>query len=256
MFHNKLVKTITPLIFIKKLNNNIKIIPLNKTKNTLGSIRYFPPVGQEWYDSIYAYNNIYSKSISTADKNLSRLIKSYFNFYLNNKLLYSKRILTRFRRLVINKIFMSKAELKHTSSKVIITLYIYNEEKRTLLNRLKRIEAILFPYLNSTLNESHENKILSFKDKLNSIKKWKNIYFSNLLEEIKNNLLELIYLEKKAMETIHDLKIRDLKLLEIETIEGSLKNILNIMATCENDPILLKNYESKYNKFLNKTFLE
>jgi hypothetical protein len=58
------------------------------------------------------------------------------------------------------------------------------------------------------------------------------------------------------METIHDLKIRSLKLLEIETLEESLKNILSIIATCENDPIFLKNYESKYNKFINKTFLE
>jgi hypothetical protein len=177
MSNSEIVRTIKPLIFIKKLNNNIKIIPLNRTKNTLGSIRYFPPVSQEWYDSIYAYNSIYSKNITIADKNLSKLIKSYFNLYLSKKLLYSKRILTRFRRLATNKIFVSKAELKHTSSKVIITLYIYNEEKRILLNRLKRIEAILFPYFNTALNEGHEDKILSLKDKLNSIKHQGNISF-------------------------------------------------------------------------------
>ena len=34
MSNNKTVKTIKPLIFIKKLRNNIKTIPLNKTKNT------------------------------------------------------------------------------------------------------------------------------------------------------------------------------------------------------------------------------
>src|SRR5580693_2300233 len=175
MYNNKIVKTIKPLIFIKKLKNNIKTIPLNKTKNTLGTIRYFPPASQEWYNSIYAYNNIYNKNITIADKNFSKLIKSYSNLYFSKKLLYSKRILTRFRRLAINKIFISKAELKHTSSKVIITLYIYNEEKRILLNRLKRIEAILFPFFNSTSNKGYENKILSLKDKLNSIKKGKNI---------------------------------------------------------------------------------
>ena len=256
MFNNEIVKKIKPLIFIKKLNNNIKIIPLSKTKNTLGSLRYFPPASQEWYDSLYAYNNIYSKNISIADKNLSKLIKSYFNLYFSKKLLSSKRVLTRFRRLVINKIFISKAELKHTSSKVTITLYIYNEEKRTLLNRLRRIESILFPYFNFTLNESYENKILSLKDKLNSIKGWKNINFSNWLEEVKNNVIEIINLEKKAIETIYDLKIINLKLREIETLEESLKNILNIITMCENDPIFLKNYESKYNKFLYKTFLE
>jgi hypothetical protein len=256
MSNSEIVRTIKPLIFIKKLNNNIKIIPLNRTKNTLGSIRYFPPVSQEWYDSIYAYNSIYSKNITIADKNLSKLIKSYFNLYLSKKLLYSKRILTRFRRLATNKIFISKAELKHTSSKVIITLYIYNEEKRILLTRLKRIEAILFPYFNTALNEGHEDKILSLKDKLNSIKHQENISFIYWLKKIKNNVIELIKLEKKIIETIHNLKIRSSKSLEIETLEENLKNILSIISTCENDPIFLKNYENKYNRFLNKTLLE
>jgi hypothetical protein len=171
MYNNKIVKIIKPLIFIKKLKNNIKTIPLNRTNNTLGPIRYFPPTSQEWSNNIYAYNNIYNKNITIADKNLSKLIKSYSNLYFSKKFLSSKRILTRFRRLAINKIFISKAELKHTTSKVIITLYIYNEEKRILLNRLKRIEAILFPFFNSISNKSYEDKILFLKDKLNSIKK-------------------------------------------------------------------------------------
>jgi hypothetical protein len=122
MYINKVARRIKPLIFTKKLDNNLKIIPLNKTKNTLGPIRYFPPANQEWVNSIYAYNSTYIKNITIADKNLSRLIKSYFNIYLSKKLLYSKRVLTRFRRLVVNKVFLSKAELKHTGSKVIITL--------------------------------------------------------------------------------------------------------------------------------------
>ena len=103
------------------------------------------------------------------------MIKSYFNLYFSKKFLYSKRILTRFRRLAINKIFISKAELKHTSSKVIITLYIYNEEKRILLNRLKRIEVIIFPFFNSILNKIMK-KILFLKEKLNSIKTNEKIF--------------------------------------------------------------------------------
>jgi len=42
-----MVKTIKPFIFNNKLNGNIRTIPLNKTKNTLGNIRYFPPASQE-----------------------------------------------------------------------------------------------------------------------------------------------------------------------------------------------------------------
>jgi hypothetical protein len=47
MYNNEIVNTIKPLIFTKKLNDSLKTVPLNKTKNTLGPIRYFPPANQE-----------------------------------------------------------------------------------------------------------------------------------------------------------------------------------------------------------------
>jgi hypothetical protein len=167
--NNENFKTIKPLIFFKKLNGNLKIIPLNGITNTLGPMRYFPPATQEWFNSIYAFNNSYIKNITIADKNLSRLIKSYFNLYFSKKLLYNKRILTRFRRLAINKVFISKAELKHTSSKVIITLYIYNEERRILFHRLKRMEAMLFPFTKFISDEVSINRIIPLHLKISVI---------------------------------------------------------------------------------------
>lgn len=85
------------------------------------------------------------KNISIADKNLSRLVKSYFNFYFSNKIIKSKRIAMRFRRLATRKIFVSKADVKHTSSKVIITLYVYNQEKRYLKRNIKKLTYTIFP---------------------------------------------------------------------------------------------------------------
>jgi hypothetical protein len=106
------------------------------------------------------------------------LIKSYFNLYFSKKLVNSKPLINRFRRLAVNKVFISKAELKHTNSKVIITLYIYNEERRILFNRLKRMEAILFPYFNHFSTKYFENKTLSLTNKLSMIKRDKdNISF-------------------------------------------------------------------------------
>jgi hypothetical protein len=257
MYSNEKEKTIKPLVFFKKLEVNCKSIPLNKTKNTLGPMRYFPPACQEWFNSIYTYNNIYSKNITIADKNLSTLIKSYFNIYFNKKLLISKRILTRFRRLAINKVFISKAELKHTSSKVIITLYIYNEERRALLNRIKIIETMLFPYLNSVSKEVFEKEFLFLNKKLNIIKKErKNISFINLLKEIKQHVLEEIILEKVNLETINKKNLRSNKLLEIKTLEENVNKILAIIAACENDLVSHKKYEKIYGFLLNKTFLE
>jgi hypothetical protein len=48
----------------------------------------------------------------------------------------------RFRRLSIKKIFVSKAEIKHTNYKVVITIYVYNREKIFLENKLKRIKVL------------------------------------------------------------------------------------------------------------------
>ena len=256
--NNNIVKPNKPFIFSKKLNDNNKIIPLKKVKNTLGPLRYFPPANQEWNNSIYVYNNMTLKNISIAQKNLTRLIKSYFNIYFSNNLLSSKRILTRFRRLAVNKIFISKAELKHTNNKIIITLYIYNEERRILIHRLKRIEAMLFPYYAIASKENYKDftSLLSLKERLNLIKKEDAFSFLGLLERIKKYITEEIKSEKKNLEAINKLKFKEEKLLEVETLEESLKKILAIMSSCESDPLSFKEYENIYRKFISKTLLE
>jgi hypothetical protein len=166
--------------------------------------------------------------------------------------MYSKHILTRFRRLFVNKIFVSKAELKHTSYKIIITLYIYNEERRILLNRLRTIEAMLFPSL-----KSNSSKILSFNEKLNVIEKEiTNSSLFSLLDECKKHIIEEISLEKKVFETINKLKLRSKKLLKVEALEKNIKDILTIIASCKNDSFSFIEYKNIYNKFIAKTLLE
>jgi hypothetical protein len=44
----------------------------------------------------------------------------------------------------MDRIFLSKAEIKHTSTKVIITLYVYNKNKNLLLCKLKNIEYRIY----------------------------------------------------------------------------------------------------------------
>ena len=43
---------------------------------------------------------------------------------------------SRKKRLSLSKIYVSKAEVKHTSSKAIITIYTYNKERKSLIKRI------------------------------------------------------------------------------------------------------------------------
>lgn len=69
-------------------------------------------------------------------------MKSYFNLY-NYKVqqkLSMKNIRLRFKRLSILNIIVSKAEIKHTNSKAIITIYVYNRQKNYLINKLNNVK--------------------------------------------------------------------------------------------------------------------
>lgn len=239
MNNNKIVKK--PLIFDKKSNDNYRIIPLNESKSTLGPMRYFPIATQEWYNSIYVYNNNNIKHLIIANKNLSKLIKSYFNFYYSKKIMVNKPVNTRLKRLAIKKIFVSKTELKHTNSKVIITLYVYNEERRILINKIKRIEVKLFSYINNIQSKIEKNRILSLKDKLSLIKNQiENISFENVLENLNFSILE----EKKS------------KSLKMNVLEKNLEDINNIIINCKENSVFYEQYKNIYNEFMIKRILE
>jgi Mitochondrial ribosomal protein (VAR1) len=253
MFNDEF-KTIKPLIFIKKLNNNCKIISFNKIRSTLGHVRYFPPATQEWYNSIYSYDKNYIKNITIADKNLVYLIKSYFNLYFNNKLLRSKRIMTRLRRFSMNKIFISKTELKHTSSKVIITLYVYNEERRILLNKISRIETKLFSYVDLP----QDKKInLSLKEKINIIKNIKkNLDSFKMLKKLNFSVSEEIRKIENNLMINHNQKDKEEKQLELDILKVRLKYLKNIQLLCEKFSNYNLHFNKLYSKHLEYTILE
>ena len=145
-----------PLLFNKKGKANIKIIPLKPLINDTGLTKHFPAAAQEWVDSVYSYNANYNKSLTSADNNLMNIVKSYL--YLdwkkkrkikkstiiehNSKYLNSKRKRIRNKRLSLNKIFVAKGNVKHTSSSAIITLYVYNLEEKILNKKTKNYAII------------------------------------------------------------------------------------------------------------------
>ena len=156
------------LLSVKSRNNNYDIETGNvnlrrshPTENTytnpVKKIKHFPPANKEWVNSTYVYNNTI-KDFPILDKILSKLIRSYFNLY-NNKLRTkirkhgSRRFEIRKSRRLMNRIFMGKPELKHSNDSVVITIYLYNLEKKYLFNKINKTPAI---YKISTLDKFNE----------------------------------------------------------------------------------------------------
>ncbi len=124
-----------------------------------GLPRHFLSATKEWFNSIYTYNRNEMRSVKGLDLSVSKLIKTYFNsipnsFFLKKK---RKRIIRKKWQLLTNKVYLSKSELKHTSSKVTITLYLFAERNINL--------TYIYKYLNKqnmNLSLIKETGLLNF----------------------------------------------------------------------------------------------
>ena len=140
---SKTINSTTPVIFDKKLNKSV-IKKLDYIYNDTGRIKHFPPAAQEWYNSIYAYNNNYIKGLPALDKSLMSLLKGYFSMFISHKDLGTKYVSKLYRKRSPKKIFIGKGELKHTSTKAIITFYVYNTEKISLKREYNKLYQSFF----------------------------------------------------------------------------------------------------------------
>ncbi len=186
---NKLKKDIiennTPLLLQKK-TKNIVIKPLTYIRSDTGKTRHYTPAAQEWFNSIYTYNKNSIKSLAIADKNLMYLLKSYFNSKIKHKILNTKRknkdkpMPPKLRRLSGKRVFIGKGDLKHTSTRVIITFYIYNTESMFLARKLMQFMFGLGVFIEKKI----KLKKTEIKDSEGNIKVTYNRLFN--LREYKN----------------------------------------------------------------------
>lgn len=109
-----------PTLYKQKLTKvRVKTLDNSSNKRVSPAIKKHTPVNTlEWTNSVYMYNTKKFILLSAIDKIVIKLIKSYFNaYFLSNKI----------RKLsVLNKITISKLEVKHTNSKVVILVYVYS----------------------------------------------------------------------------------------------------------------------------------
>ena len=223
-----------------KLKTN-KPANLEHKGNDLGRIRHYPPAIKEWFNSIYAFNKNTSKLLPTTDKVVIRLIKSYFNFFSRKleRKIRSRRLRLWMKRLSTNRILVSRAELKHTSDKVNITLYIYNRQKRFFLNRAKRIATIR---LLNKVQFSRRMKLLKIKaskiiskvrkekDLLLKTLRWENINFKNYETNYYASFLkksfekEMIFMYFKQIISFNKFKFENTYLLSLKSLIEKIYN--------------------------------
>lgn len=253
-------------IFSKYIKNNYKIIPFKVKISDVASTRYFPPVSREWINSIYVFNKNSIKNFPMYDIKINFLIRSFFNLQFNHKFLLKKYISYRKRLKSFNKIFASKAEVKHTNNKAILTVYVYNREKISLLKKIKKLRKsfyekvrwliienkILFGLYNprySTIKCIKGNKLLLYSD-LQLLRKFKLRLILNkykfeekLLHKLKNFLIK--YYNKKIEFNIVNIKsvvFHSDFFTKILTSKFKKKknNILRVMNTVLNKAVLPK----------------
>lgn len=195
------------------IDNKVILISSNKTIENSKQFKKdkiinYPVVTKEWFNSIYTYNKEYIKSLIYNDSIIYNLIQKIFNWDNNSYLKKYKRIIkkrTKSKHYTIKyKIFVSKADLKHTNNKVIIIFYTYNNLSNTFKKNLikKRFNLkklnynIIYKYLQGLRSLSKIND-----------KRKKYIIFLNLLKAFlkrkkKNYLKKVIsylILKKKLM---------------------------------------------------------
>ena len=132
-------------IIKSKLNNTYK----KKTLQNAPEVKYnkdLVPAVSNWKSSVYSYKKNAISLIPIKSKFVMKLIKGYFNSYHLEleSLLRKERLRRRFRKISINRIFLSEGEFKHTNDKVNVTLYVYNKQKLNYLLKLKKRYTRLF----------------------------------------------------------------------------------------------------------------
>ena len=209
------------------IKSNIKEKSIVKAEEKK-SEKHFPSALREWNNSIYVFNKNALNLIPSTTLTAINLIKSFFNLYNSTveRKMRTKRLLLRLRRLSLNKIFVSNGEFKHTNNKVTITLYIFNRQKRSYLNRMRKLRFFFF-------NTSEQ----------------KNNIAKKIMRESKLEILHFLRKSEKNETTL-------LNVIKInELINKSIKkvNYASAIDLCKYVRIFYKKYTKKSSIYI-KTF--
>ena len=206
-------------IFKLKTAKDMQIQPsqIKHKGDYVGKDKILIPASKEWSNSVYTFDKNFLKLLPVADNVIIKLIRSYFNMYSRKleKKINARRLRTWKRRRTAWKVWVSKPELKHTTDKIIITLYVYNREYIYYLKKLfltqvhfpkEKIYTILkhnkllLAKLKKSSNKLYYKLLVFIKEYIDNAKlpiKLKQIIFFNTLKFGINYILPLKLLIQK-----------------------------------------------------------
>jgi hypothetical protein len=186
-------KNINLKIFEKKINNKYKLLPFNKVHNNVGPTKYLPPISKEWKNTVYTFNPNNIKNYPIYDKDINNLINDYFNLRFDHKFIFDKYRPEWKKRITMNKIYLSKAEIKHTNSNAIISIFTFNKEKSSLLQKIKFLRKSLKDSLKTNFKFiymlTHNANLLNLLTNLNFFIKDSKLLSIFLLKKFNKNKL-------------------------------------------------------------------
>lgn len=125
-----------------KTDNGIVTKVSSEKKDSHRNSRLYPFSTKEWYSSIYSYNKSFTKSLVANNYFLNLLLKSYLNM-----IRIKRAVITRRRdnksRYSAKKVYTSRAELEHTNSRLLITLFSYNKKKAWFEGKVRKIITLI-----------------------------------------------------------------------------------------------------------------
>ena len=217
-----------------------------KINDEVGSNKHYPASNQEWCSSIYVYNKNYNKFISALDDYINNLVLTFFNTYFaHTKDINSARGRIAFKRKLINKIFISDINTKHTNEKVIINIFTYNREKFFLIKKIFH----RFIKIRKKFAIYYKNKTSKIKPNKKKLKKrlWTKYNASNNIKKLYNLIIDNNMIKIKLIKLVLKVYINNnyIKRKKNNEIKLLLK-IFNNKNTIDNCKGLFYDLNKKY----------
>ena len=253
-----------PINFFNKENNteNLDISLRDEYKNLI----HYPSSTKEWSSSVYSYNKSYLKPLVVYNGLLNILFSSYSNMLQSKSKVKFNRRRHKKSRYSADKLYISKAELKHTNINLTIFIFLYNKQKVSIEQYLRKLLTCLTFYrkkvkvanlkdewIEDTANKNRIYGVL--KNKFNIIEKWNKVsfrffynlleYFSLYIKKKKNKLLKILSnFQKKSFNNIIFFNFNKFK---FNNVVLSLRNLglISLIQKLYDKKIVVKLVEQK-----------